>query len=530
MLSPSGARIPFIVVALVFLLVPTGRVEADPIAVAEFGFEDAAGQPDPQGWRELEEYQDEEAYFHVDDLSGQGHVIAPLAGEASMWCGVAAEDARACHWGFAPGYGAAWRQNLRSVEFAVEGDVTLAFLMAASLEPGYDHVFVQFENLAGEWQNLDDYSCGPPLDCGPSNRSYVVAASDHDGTVRFRFFLTSDGAGDAETFPIGFSDPYGFVVDDLTVSDATGTISSQDFEGEALGAQATLDGDWFAEPNVDSYHGGVLVSGTDVLQESSTLNDTPMWAFFGGSTRDYGCAGHPEQPVVDETNSIIRSPRIDITTDIHGNGIEGEPDSLVVEFDVYRDIAPPPGADKYYDWYVSTYSEGCLLQRRSVSGGGYGEQKDWYRQSVRFVPEAGTKSIVVELGVSNRDFGPTDCRSHSPLFDAVTISRVGGTVTAVGDGPRLRAVHLRQNVPNPFNPRTSIEFEVPSGSARVSLRVYDVDGRLVRTLLDAPAVAGPGSVQWDGRDRQGRSVASGVYYYELVIDEHREARRMVLIE
>lgn len=102
-------------------------------------------------------------------------------------------------------------------------------------------------------------------------------------------------------------------------------------------------------------------------------------------------------------------------------------------------------------------------------------------------------------------------------------------VSDAGDGaPRAVAV-LRQNAPNPFNPRTQIAFELP-GSGRVSLEVFDVAGRAVRTLVDGQLLpAGTHSVFWDGRDGSGRQVAAGAYFYRLLSDRESVTRRMVLV-
>ena len=87
---------------------------------------------------------------------------------------------------------------------------------------------------------------------------------------------------------------------------------------------------------------------------------------------------------------------------------------------------------------------------------------------------------------------------------------------------------LRQNVPNPFNPRTAIEFEmIEDGFAE--LAVYDVAGRWVETLVRERRAAGPHRVEWDGRDAAGRSVASGVYYYSLQTARGRWVKRMTLL-
>ena len=87
---------------------------------------------------------------------------------------------------------------------------------------------------------------------------------------------------------------------------------------------------------------------------------------------------------------------------------------------------------------------------------------------------------------------------------------------------------LGQNVPNPANPATTIDYALPSAT-HVSLRIYDPRGVLVQSLVDR--VEGPGelSVQWDGTDVRGQAAGSGVYFYELVAGERRETRKLVLL-
>lgn len=91
--------------------------------------------------------------------------------------------------------------------------------------------------------------------------------------------------------------------------------------------------------------------------------------------------------------------------------------------------------------------------------------------------------------------------------------------------PRLR---LEQNVPNPFNPTTRIGFEIRQAE-HIVLRIYDVGGREVRTLFAGWHAAGPGALDWDGRDAGGDPVASGVYLYELQAGRDRQSRKLVLL-
>jgi hypothetical protein len=101
--------------------------------------------------------------------------------------------------------------------------------------------------------------------------------------------------------------------------------------------------------------------------------------------------------------------------------------------------------------------------------------------------------------------------------------------TAVSHAPNF-GYSLFQNVPNPFNPGTTIRFEVPAAGGLISLRVYDVRGRLIRTLVDGPATGGVQSAVWDGRDGQGKPAASGIYFYRLEATGFTQTRKMILLK
>ncbi len=88
---------------------------------------------------------------------------------------------------------------------------------------------------------------------------------------------------------------------------------------------------------------------------------------------------------------------------------------------------------------------------------------------------------------------------------------------------------LDQNRPNPFNPTTEISFRI-AGQLPVSLKIYDVAGRLVRTMVDGPQDAGVYSVTWNGIDNSGATVSTGVYFYRLSAGKYTETRRMVLLK
>jgi subtilisin family serine protease len=102
-------------------------------------------------------------------------------------------------------------------------------------------------------------------------------------------------------------------------------------------------------------------------------------------------------------------------------------------------------------------------------------------------------------------------------------------ITGVAPNVRPIAYALGQNVPNPFNPRTTISFELPRGE-NVRIGIYDVKGRLVKNLVSEPMTWGRHEVVWDGDDNHGRRVATGVYYYRIVAGDFTATRNMVLVK
>jgi hypothetical protein len=92
-----------------------------------------------------------------------------------------------------------------------------------------------------------------------------------------------------------------------------------------------------------------------------------------------------------------------------------------------------------------------------------------------------------------------------------------------------RKTRLLANVPNPFNPRTTLRYEVGgSGEQPVRLAVYDVGGRRLRELVAASLRPGAYRVDWDGADDAGRPLASGIYIYRLEVGDRTFSRKLVL--
>jgi len=147
-------------------------------------------------------------------------------------------------------------------------------------------------------------------------------------------------------------------------------------------------------------------------------------------------------------------------------------------------------------------------------------------------------SVGVDVGVMLSGFSFHYIRDAFPdwpparvhhMRDILCWLNVCRTLPHAAESPG-QATSLSQNYPNPFNPTTVIKFTVKERTP-VRLHIYNVAGQLVRTLVDD--VRTPGVVhtmEWNGRDNAGQSVASGVYFYRLVTTDFTQTRKMVLLK
>jgi hypothetical protein len=94
---------------------------------------------------------------------------------------------------------------------------------------------------------------------------------------------------------------------------------------------------------------------------------------------------------------------------------------------------------------------------------------------------------------------------------------------------KIEILTLEQNYPNPFNQVTSIKYHLPT-SSRMSLKIYDESGRLIRTLIEQSQEVGSYQIQWDGRDDTYRFVNNGIYYYRLTSNFHYLTKKMIFLE
>ena len=155
----------------------------------------------------------------------------------------------------------------------------------------------------------------------------------------------------------------------------------------------------------------------------------------------------------------------------------------------------------------------------------YATEFDWTQFQVDLVvpePPAGetAKSISVRLHPLGRFSGTV-------WMDLLEVTKVPVGVTQKDFQPA--SYNLFQNYPNPFNPSTVISYSIPK-SSNVTLKIYDVLGREVKTLVSTEQVNGLHSIQWNGDNNYGSRVSSGIYLYRIEAGDFIQTKKMLLIK
>jgi hypothetical protein len=106
---------------------------------------------------------------------------------------------------------------------------------------------------------------------------------------------------------------------------------------------------------------------------------------------------------------------------------------------------------------------------------------------------------------------------------------VNDVVSSTGSPGAPDSYRLGQNYPNPFNPTTVIPFDL-SETVGTTLKVYNIRGQVIRTLVDGDLAAQSYAISWDGKNDAGQAVSSGVYFYKLVAGDFQDVRKLVLMK
>ncbi len=150
------------------------------------------------------------------------------------------------------------------------------------------------------------------------------------------------------------------------------------------------------------------------------------------------------------------------------------------------------------------------------------------------IPDVNPRTLridSVKIGTSGDFVFVTDIGMNvTPNMDAAISYTVTQTpLDADSDGPAVPLTYgLDQNMPNPFNPSTTLAYSV-ARKGMVNITVFNILGQNVKTLLSEDVAPGNYEVVWDGNDNSGAQVASGIYFYKMVTKDFVETKKMVLM-
>jgi hypothetical protein len=286
--------------------------------------------------------------------------------------------------------------------------------------------------------------------------------------------------------------------------------------------------------NYAEHGGGIYIALARPLVANVTFRDNSA-SLMGGAAANFG--GMPE---------FINVTFLENSASFQGGGMVnagGDAKFVNVVFSG-NSTGGSGGALHNYNIYPNTptisYSiiEGGLPPN-CIDGGGNIEDDplfvdastgDLRLQSSSPAIDAGDNDAVPEGVTTDPDGNP---RIYGTNVDMGAYEYQGLPVMGVkyNPGPTLpKAFALYQNSPNPFNPTTVIRYDVPDEGTQISLRIYDVTGRLIRTLVDGSVPPGQQSVTWDGVDGHGNQVSTGIYFYRLQVGGTTLTKKMVLLK
>ncbi len=324
--------------------------------------------------------------------------------------------------------------------------------------------------------------------------------------------------------------PFDGIGDDFAEGDGTERpwVEALDSIGELYTITGTLPPD-LSPFDIVIYLGGVLNFGIPEANAPMTETDiVALTAFI-----DAGGSVYAEEPNFGGAYFINGSPAgVELWSRFHATYAMGcNRETGNVEYLDGEPGTPTEGMSFDYDYLGGADHFVALVTPDGVEGSYplWSDQAVNGRGSVYVDPIGGGRLYMVPVLLG----GVADGVSPSTRLEYVTrILDEAGLVgtTGVADGAVAGRNWLAQNAPNPFNPSTSIRYSVGREGAHVTLAIYDVSGRLVTKLVDAPTAAGEQMILWDGRNAHGRQVGSGIYFSRLSVDTWTATRKMVLLK
>jgi len=233
-----------------------------------------------------------------------------------------------------------------------------------------------------------------------------------------------------------------------------------------------------------------------------------------------------------------------------GNGsarfeVDGIPDEAVKDQEFSVKIWARNVDDLFgYDYVLSFDASKYQLVEGGISEGSFLRSRSGSSRTIFFTKDAnkGTRVVNMLLGRNGEILSGDGVvtvltfkslvggeRPDIQLYD-VKVGNSNAEMRHLGDVSQVPSEYkMAQNYPNPFNPETKIRFELPKNSL-VTMKVYNILGQEVKTLINTEMKAGFHAIKWNGRNNYGVRVASGVYIYEIRTPEFTMAKKMLMIK
>jgi hypothetical protein len=310
--------------------------------------------------------------------------------------------------------------------------------------------------------------------------------------------------------------------------------------------------DGFALAFGSIYQGGCFYDGTNsVPAVFKTTNNGASWSRYNMTTdrgKIYSITVHPSSSntvyaagyYTTSTNKVALFKTTSGGTswsDIGASFTASEARSIVIDPNDNNRIYVGTNQGVYYstdsgtNWTVPSLNKNvsCIVCEAATALKLYMGTTDGVYQSF----DGAVTWTQMNDGLINKD---VQCMDLDAVNGVLYVGTDGGGVfrnpvgTGVNDDEDAivpREITLQQNYPNPFNMETEIVYKIP-GDGMVRLAIYNLQGQLIRTLVDAHQASGRKTVTWDGRDENGREVSSGVYVCRVKMDGLMDMKKMIL--
>jgi len=431
------------------------------------------------------------------------------------------------------------------------------------------------------YRGYEDWEWSP--DSGRFLGPYTIIADTNAVVFRPENFYVADvdGDGQQELIDPGFG--FNGIDDKLNVLSISGSFETGFY---TINKKFSFAAGTMSAPNAFAFT-------TVVPAKSVGGSNQQIWFFGNGESTPYTYIGNvqvsgPTSYTVDTTKTIVLKVNNNyplkqaVAADFDGDGTDE------VYFDLYRNVAGNPAATypsvnsskslwviggltnpaqydstNLHEIWVDTTAGTLIGMAKDSAGkrlfvsdyskiweidytGGNALDSSSYKEKVIYQePQDAAVGAGVTGGIAYADMRGDGKKELVLAYQGVTdsLNKSSGPVkvlrileeTATGIWKPWTVItptdyKVNQNYPNPFNPSTTISFSLPVAN-KVSVRIYDVQGKEIRTLIDNSLMSkGSHSVVWDGRDSHGINVASGVYLYTLEFGGYRITKKMTLLK